>query len=33
MNDLECAVNEAFEIYELVESHPAMNRISLKKIR
>ena len=33
MNDLEWAVDEAVEIYELVEKHPAMNRISLKNKR
>ena len=33
MIDIENAVDEAVEIYELVEKHPAMNRISLKNKR
>ena len=33
MNDMENAVDEAVEIYEIVEKHPAMNRISLKNKR
>ena len=33
MIDIKNAVNEAVEIYEVVEKHPAMNRISLKNKR
>ena len=33
MIDIENAVDEAVEIYEVVEKHPAMNRISLKNKR